>query len=198
MFTKEMNDKIDKYLRENLPIMYEFEFNGLLLLYGGAIKSFIMDTPIRDFDFAVLTQEEDNILDFIKKYNLKYEINNGHGYAIFYNNLIIGLSSKKDLFHDCYSTDLLFYDIHRKQFIPIGVKHSIQKRRILIFGYHGYPRRAKRIRLKSRLNKAKQFIKFMNNDNRRVRVVRKNNYYKRIFISFLKKPSKIKKLFRRY
>ena len=198
MFTKEMVDKIDKFLRENLDIMFEFKFNGLLLFWGGALKGFIMDTPIRDYDFVLLTQEEDNILDFIKKYKLKYEINPGHGYTIFYNDLLVGLSSKKDLtYNSSYNTDLLFYDIHRKQFIPIGIKQALVKRQVLVYDYQGYPRIEQREHMKNRLKTAKKFIQFMNNDNNRVRIVRKNKYYRRLLIGFLKHPSKIKKLFRR-
>jgi len=198
MFTKEQINKIDKFLHENFEIMFEFEFNGLLLLMGGAVKGFIMDTPIRDFDFVVLTQENDNILEFIRKYKLKYKINPGHGYTINYNNFLIGLSSTNDLSKvGILSTDFLFYDIHRKQLIPIGIKNSIKKRKIIDVGYFGYPRYEQRVRLKKRKEFAKKFVQFMNNDNKRVRVVRKNKYFRRMFFGFLRNPFKIKKLFRR-
>lgn len=198
MFTEEMVNKVDSFLRNNLSIMYEFEFNGLLLLFGGAVKGLIMDTPIKDFDFVLLTQEKANILEFIKKYKLKYLVNGNHGYSFVYNNLLVGLSSSDDLSSlGNYSTDFLFYDIHRKVFIPVGIKQAIKNRKIIIYEYIGYPRYEKRLSLKKRLNLGKKFIQFMNNDNKKVKVVRKNKCFTRMLIGFFKHPSKIKKLFRR-
>lgn len=198
MFTNEMRNKIDKFLRENLDIMFEFEFNGLLLLYGGSVKGMIMDTRIKDYDFLILTQEETNLLDFFKKYDLKYEENYGHGYKFVYNDLKVGINVVNDLSKVCgYNTDALFYDIHRKQYIPIGVKQAIKERKVKIYEYNGYPRYECRQAKKRRLNNAKKFIQFMNNDNKSVKVVRKNKYFRRMIIGFLKHPSKIIKLFRR-
>ena len=198
MFNKEMADKIDKFLRENLDIMFKFEFNGLLLLWGGALRGLIMDVPIKDYDFVLLTQEEPNTLEFIKKYNLEYKINPGHGYTIFYNNLLVGLCSSNDLcYQGNYSTDFVFYDVRRKQFIPIGMKQTFEKRQVIVYEYIGYPRYEKRMSLKRRLDAGKKLIQFMNHDNKKVRVVRKNKYWRRMLIGFLKQPSKIKKLFRR-
>lgn len=197
MFTKEMVDKVDKFLHENFEIMFEFEFNGLLLLWGGAIKSLIMDAPVNDVDFVLLTNEKDNILDFIKKYKLEYRMKNENVYEIKYNDYLIDLSANNDLFCHGYNTDLIFYDIHRKQFLPFGIKQALIKRQVIVYGYQGYPRVEKRQHMKNRLDIAKKFIQFMNNDNKRVRVIRKNKYYRCMLIGFLKQPSKIKKLFRR-
>lgn len=197
MFTKDIVNKIDDFLKKNLDIMFEFEFNGLLFLWGGAIKSIIMDLPIRDLDFVLLTQDDENTLEFIKKFKLEYKVNGDHGYSFIYNNLLVGLSSTNDLFCEGYNTDLVFYDIRRKQFIPFGIRYALEKRHIIIYGYHGYPKIEKRKHNRERLKTAKEFIKFMTNNNKRVRVVRKNKYYRRMLIGFLKHPSKIKKLFKR-
>lgn len=198
MFSKELADKIDKFLHENLEIMFEFEFNGLLLLYGGALRGYIMDIPIKDYDFFVLTQEEANLLEFLKKYNINYEKNYNHGYKFTYNNLKVGLNSTNDLYNVCgYNTDFLFYDIHRKQFIPIGIKNAVEKRKIIIYEYYGYPSYECRMALKNRLKKHKEYIQFLSNDEKPVRVIKKNKYYRRLFIGFLKNPSKIKKIFSR-
>ena len=194
MFTKEMIDKIDKFLHDNLDIIFNFEFNGLLFLWGGAIKSIIMDTPVNDIDFVLLTQEEDNILEFIKKNKIDYKCPFIGVYN--FNNYMVDLALKNDLHNYGYSTDLIFYDVNRKQIIPIGVKQSIKKRIIINYDYRGYQNVKRRKHKKKRLIDAKKFIQFMNKDNKRVRVVRKNNYYRRMFIGFLKHPSKIKKLFR--
>jgi len=198
MFNKELADKIDEFLRGNLDIMFEFEFNGLLLLYGGALRGYIMDIPIKDYDFFLLTQDEDNLLDFFKKYNIAYQENYNHGYKFTYNNLKVGLNSTNDLCNVCgYNTDFLFYDIHRKQFIPIGMKQAIKKRQIIIYEYYGYPRYECRVALRNRLKKHKEYVQFLSNSKRPVKVVRKNKFFRRMFIGFLKKPSKIKKFFRR-
>ena len=197
MFTSEMVDKVDSFLHQNFPIIYDFEFNGLLLFWGGAIKSIIMGTPVNDLDFVLLTQEDNNILDFINKYKLNYKKKVEYVYVIKYKNYFIDLSFKNDLLCDGYNTDMIFYDIHRKQFIPISIKQAIEKRQVIIYGYHGYPRVEKRKHNKDRLNTAKKFIQFMSNDNRKVKLVRKNKYYIRMFMGFLKHPSKILKLFRR-
>ena len=81
--------------------------------------------------------------------------------------------------------------------ILIGIKQAIEKRQVIIYGYDGYQKYKKRKHKKDRLIAAKRFIQFMNNDNRKVKVVRKNKYYIRMFMGFLKHPSKIKKIFRR-
>ena len=198
MFNKELADKMDQFLRENLDIMFEFEFNGLLLLYGGALRGFMMDIPIKDYDFFLLTQEEPNILEFFDKFNIKYSKNLNHGYKFVYNNLDVGFNFTNDLWNVCgYNTDFLFYDIHRKQFIPIGMKRAIKKRRIEIYEYYGYPGYPLRVALRNRLKKHKEYVKFLSNSDKPVRVVRKNKYFRRMFIGFLKKPSKIKKFFRK-
>lgn len=198
MFNQDVADKIDKFLHENLDIMFKFEFNGLLLLYGGALRGYIMDIPIKDYDFFLLTQEEANILEFFEKYNIIYEKNYDHGYNFTYNNLKVGLNSTNDLCNVCgYNTDFLFYDVHRKTFIPIGMEKAIKERKIIIYEYYGYPRYECRVALRNRLKKHKEYIKFLSNNQKPVKVVRKNKYWRRMLIGFLKHPSKIKKFFRR-
>ena len=105
MFTKEMINKIDSFLHQNFSIIYDFEFNGLLLFWGGAIKSIIMGTPVNDLDFMLLTQEDNNILDFINKYKLNYRQKGEHVYEVKYNNYFIDLSFSNDLFNCGYNTD---------------------------------------------------------------------------------------------
>lgn len=197
MFTQEMINKIDNNLHENVSIIFDYDFNGLLLLWGGAIKSLIMDIPIRDYDFVLLTQEEDNVLEFIQKNNLDYSDNCGHGYSFFYNGNSIGISPKNDLFNCGLNTDLLFYDVYRKQMIPIGIKNAIVTRSVIIFGYDGYPKRLKRVHFKKRVGDAKKIIMFLSPYKKRVKVVGNFKYFIRLCLGFLKKPYKIIKLFRR-
>lgn len=197
MFTKEMAEKIDKFLHDNVDIIFDFEFNGLMLLYGGAVKSLIMDVPVRDLDFVLLTQDEDNILEFINKYNLQYYIKLGYVYKIKYNGYQVDIISKKDLYNNEYNTDFLFYDIHRKQFIPFGIRQAIEKNQVIILDYYGYPRKVKRKHMRERMIKAKKFIQFMNKSNKKVKVVGNFRYFGKLLLSFIKKPSKIIKIFMR-
>ena len=45
MFNKELADKIDKLIKEKFGIIYEYKFEGIVLLYGGTIKNVIMNSP---------------------------------------------------------------------------------------------------------------------------------------------------------
>ena len=197
LFTQEMLDKIDNNLHENVSIIFDYDFNGLLLLWGGAIKSLIMDIPIRDYDFVLLTQEEDNVLEFIQKNNLDYSDNFGYGYSFCYNGNSIGISPKNDLFDCSLNTDLLFYDVYRKQMIPIGIKNAIVTRSVIILRYDGYPKRLKRVHFKKRVGDAKKMIMFFSPYKKRVKVVGNFKYFIRLCLGFFKKPYKIIKLFRR-
>lgn len=198
MFSKEMADNLDYILRDRLKIMYEFNFNGLLLVCGGALKGSVMNNEIKDYDFLLLTLEKDNILDFFVKYNLTYQKIPGHGYSFCYNGYKASITATDDLANAAIlSTDFLFFDVHRKQFIPIGIKKSIEKRCIYDHGYFGYPRYEQRMRLKRRKQIAKEFIQYLRGDGKKIKVIRKNKLFRRMFIGFLKKPSKIKKFFRR-
>lgn len=197
MFDKELAVKLDKHLREKLDIIYEFDFNGLLLLRGGAIKSVIMDTEIKDYDFVLHTFEGENIMEFINKYDVEFIEKNKYEYKFLYNGVQVGINPTDDLSNSTLNTDFLFFDIHRKQFIPFGIKQAITKRQVIVYEYLGYPRYEKRINLKERIQVAKNFIQFMNKDNKRVRVIRKDKRYRRMLLGFIKNPSKIKKLFRR-
>lgn len=197
MFNQELANKIDSFLRKNLDIMFDFEFNGLLLLRGGAIKGFIMDTKIKDYDFVLLTQEKDNIMDFINTHNVEFLGKDSREYKFTYNNLKIGINPTNDLSYIAsLNIDFLFYDVHRKQFIPIGISKALKKRKIIVYGYFGFPRYEQRVALKNRIKVGQEFVQFLTKSNKKVKVVRKNKYYKRLLIGFLKNPSKIKKLFR--
>ena len=89
MFNQELAKKIDILIKEKFPIIYEYKFDGIVLLFGGTIRNIIMGTPIKDLDFVILTQEKCQILDFIEKNKLKYKKNLLDSYKILWNNIKI-------------------------------------------------------------------------------------------------------------
>lgn len=186
MFENIDTTKIDKYIKEKINIILEFEFDGLILLFGGGLKDLVMDKKnVRDLDFLFLTKKEGNIKDFIRKYNLNAKKNKYFGYNIIYNGISIDITCVNDLYKTGhYSTDFLFYDIKRKILIPIGIKRTLKKNAVIDYCYNGY------YKPKRRLKKAKEFVRFMNN-KRYVRVI--YNYFRPFHIlkSFLLHPDKL-------
>ena len=73
MFGEDLAKKIDKQLRKKMDIMFEFEFNGLLLFSGNALKKMMMGNKIDVYNFILLTWEKNNVIDFFQKNNLKYK-----------------------------------------------------------------------------------------------------------------------------
>lgn len=177
-------NKIEKVIKDNFSIIYDYKFNGLVLLYGGAIRDIIMNKEVHDFDFVILSQSDSGIKEFINKYKLEYSINIFGGYKINYNGVEVDIFSTDDLL-DCadYDADLLFYDIDKKILIPCGPIHAYETRTITeinndkeaLFVY------------KKRLNKLIEFIKYITGSNRRVKV--KMNI-------FLKKYKLLKRIIR--
>lgn len=191
MFDKDLVNKIDKFLHKNLDIVFKFEFNGLLLLGSNALKGFIMDKSITMYDFFVLTQTEDNILEFIKKYKLKYKINSDCVYTTEYNGLCIQLKSTNDLYKVCeLNTDFLFYDVHRKQLLPFGIKLALEKRRVIEYRCFDCLSKEDKQVLLQKKKIAKEFIQFLNNDNKKVRVVRKKRGFWESFMRIVNKSKK--------
>ena len=56
MFNKKVAKKIDVFIKEKFPFIYEYDFDGLVLLHGGAIRSLVIDDKVNDLDIAILTQ----------------------------------------------------------------------------------------------------------------------------------------------
>lgn len=177
---------IDNYLKEKFPIVLEFEFDGLMLLIGGTIKDLMMGKKnSRDIDFTLLTQKKGNLDEFIKKYQLNVIATITNGCAIKYNDTYICIKTLNDLYYSGHlSTDYLFYDIKRKQLIPIGIKKCIEKNTITDYCYKGY------YKPKRRLKKAKEFLYYLNG-NKKPKVKRKYNLVFNLFLSFIKHPTKL-------
>lgn len=167
MFNKEIASKIDALIKEKFPIIYDYEFDGIVLLYGGAIKNVIMDTSVHDLDFAVLTQGQGQILDFIYKYKLSYTKNAGGGYKIFYNGFAIDICAYNDLLDTAiYDIDLLFYDINKRLFITCGAVSAVENRKITEVNDEKNPLYSN----KARLKKLIKFVKYVSGNKKRVRV----------------------------
>lgn len=190
MFNKEDAEKIDKVLKEKFSIIFDFNFDGLILLYGGAVKEIIMGKQWKDLDFVLLTQSEGNVKEFLDKYKIRYEITKYSGAYVFsYNGVPADIYITNDLY-SCgnLNTDKLFYDIKRKQLIPIGIKYALNENEIVEIYYDGY------FKIKQRIKKAKTFINFMNKNNKKIKVRYKYNRFFKLIISFFKNPYKIFKV----
>ena len=132
MLNADNQKKLDKFINEKFDIILKHNFNGILLLYGGAIRNTLINEPINDLDFVVLTQDECQILEFIKKYNLKYKINMFGGYKIFCDDIAVDISSTNDLLKmGTYNIDMIFYDVVNHIFIPCGYIEAISDRKII-------------------------------------------------------------------
>jgi len=167
VFDSKLSKKIDDFVKEKFPLIYEYNFDGILLLYGGVIRNLIMDLPVKDLDFIILTQEKCQIIDFVKKYRLKYTINAGGGYKISYNDFGVDISSYNDLLDAAvYDADLIFYDVHNHMFISCGAIESFNKRVITEVNTDKEPIYSDKFRIK----KIIKFIKHITNNKKKVKV----------------------------
>ena len=182
MFNKNLTDKIDKAIKEKFPLIYEYEFDGIVFLYGGTYRSILMNIPINDFDFVILTQGKCQIIDFIRKFKLKYYRNFGGGYKILYNGFTIDMVSYTDLLEtSMYDIGLLFYDIKRHKFISFGSFSAIENRTIT-------ERNNLKVDLysdKVRLNKLNNFISFYLGHKNKLKI--KRNLFLQKCISYKKR-----------
>lgn len=159
--------KLDELIHVRFPIIYDFKFDGIVLLYGGSIKNIIMGSDVHDLDFVILTQGECQITEFIHKFKLKYTKNAGGGYKIFYNNFTIDICSCNDLQETAiYDIDLLFYDIEKHLFISCGVMNAIENRTITEVNDDKNALYSN----KRRVKKLIKFVKYVTNSNKRVKV----------------------------
>lgn len=132
MLSVDNQKKLDKFIKEKFNIIFEYNFKGRVLLYGGAVRNTLIDEKINDLDFVILTQDECEIPKFIKKYDLKYKFNMHGGYKIFYNDVVVDIYSTNDLCNaGKYNIDMLFYDVINHVFIPCGYINAIDNRKII-------------------------------------------------------------------
>lgn len=161
MFTKEDAIKIDKFIQEKFPIIYDFDFNAMVLVWGGGVKSVIMEGYAKDLDFIILADNDQKVIEFITKNNLEYTMNYFGGYKVTYNGFNIDLCHLVDLYRaETLSTGFILYDIHRKQFISLGIRNTIEKNILFVYYYKSL------LDIRKRENKAKQFITYLNNKDK--------------------------------
>ena len=167
MFNKEITSKLDNIINNKFNIIYNYQFDGIVMLLSGCIRSTIMNLPPRDLDFVILTQGKCQIIDFIHKFKLEYTRNAAGGYKILYNDCKIDIFTVNDLIDAAaFDSELLFYDINRHMFISCGAFRSFENRTIhrinnkimLLYGDQ------------ARLKKIIKFIKYISNSNKRVKV----------------------------
>ena len=164
-------EKIDKFIKEKFPIIYDYPFEGIVLLYGGAIRDTFMNKEINDLDFVILSQGKDQIEDFIFKYNLSYKKNIFNGYKINYNNIEIDIFTTDDILDVAiygYDTDLLLYDINMHLILPCSPVDTYKNRKITAID------NSKLIYNRKRIKKLISFIKYITKSNKHVKV--KQNY----------------------
>ena len=183
---------IDKYLKEKFPIVFNFDFDGLLLLHGSTIPNLMMGKKeSRDLDFTLLTFSEGNIQEFIDKYKIEVVRKLKNGYRLKYKGTQIDIKVEPDLnLPGSLNTDRLFYDIKRKILIPIGIKHAIEKNEIVEYTYNGF------FRPRQRMKNAKIFLTFLNHKKHH-KVKYKYNRIHCLIKSFINNPQKIFKKYRR-
>lgn len=171
------SDMFDQFIKNNFPIIYEYKFNGIILLLGGAIRSIILNEKIKDIDFVLLTQKKDNIRGFINNFNLDFEKNFMGGYKIHYNDLEIDIFSVNDLFDAVhYDTDFLFYDLDNHMLISCGSLNSYKKRTIKEVNRSHSLGKSEKIRTKKLI----KYIKHITGSSKRVKVKQKSLLFKRI------------------
>ena len=167
MFDKELAIKVEKVIKDKFPLIYEYNFDGIVLLYGGTIKNVMMKSIVHDLDFAILTQGKCQIIDFINKFKLKYYKNAGGGYKILYDNFTIDIASYKDLMDTgIYDIDMLFFDINKRNFISFGAINAIDSRTIREINNEKNPLYSN----KERLKKLIKFIKYISRNDKRVKI----------------------------
>lgn len=121
---------IDKYLKNNLDIIYN-HFNSNIYLLGGSIKDLLLGNSPRDIDIIVLCDNDREIKSLIEKYKIEYVKNHFNGYKLKYNNLEIDIWNTND-FYKCiqYNFDGLFYDIKNKIFLPFGFYDTLESKNL--------------------------------------------------------------------
>lgn len=174
MLNNKLQKKLDKLIKEKFDIILEYDFEGIIFLFGGAIRSALLGEEIKDLDFVILTQGKCEVFDFINKYNLQYRNNIFGAPKIFYKGTEIDMFSVDDLLEAAqYNVDMLFYDIKQHIFIPCGLFNAFKTRQIaelknIANHRHLYWNGKRR-------KKLVKYVKRITNSNKRVKI-KKNKF----------------------
>ena len=182
MFSKVEVNKVNSYLEKHSDIVSNFEFSGLMLLFGESVIKVIMNKPIDTLSFVLLTHSKENIRDFFKVNKIHYEFNSEKMcYSFYYNNHLINIYFTNDLHYvGNLNTDHIFFDIKRKYFIPLGIKYALKYNEVFVLYYD-------KNCSKNKIDQAKDFIRFMNHNKKNVKVRYGYNRLKELFTLSSKK-----------
>ena len=182
MFNKEEVNKVNSYLKKHFNIVSNFEFRGLMLLYGDSIIKLLMNKKLEILNFVLLTHDKENIRDFLKVNKIHYEFNSEKMcYSFYYNNHLINIYFTNDLHYvGNLNTDHIFFDIKRKYFIPLGIKYALKYNEVFVLYYD-------KNCSKNKIDQAKDFIRFMNHNKKNVKVRYGYNRLKELFTLSSKK-----------
>lgn len=194
MLNKELQDKVDKLIKEKFGIIYNYDFKGRVFLLGGALRSTILGEEIKDLDFIILTQGECEVANFVSANNLDYRFNMFGGYKVLYNDIEVDIFSVNDL-HEAtqYNIDGLFYDIKNRIFISCGIFDAFKTRSIS--EVKNISHMGNFIFNRKRLSKLIRYIKVVTNSSKKV--VIKNTNIKIVLSKIKWKLSKFKRKFKR-
>lgn len=156
-------DTIYCYIEENFNIILDF-FSSNVFLGGGALKDLMLGEKIKDLDFIVFSENDFEIKEFIKKYNLSFRENKMNGYKIFYNDLVIDIWNSTNLY-TCieYNYDALFYDIKNDKLISFGFFECIETGKIVKLNYCNNLKESELIRIEKIKIKLERLIKLFKN-----------------------------------
>ena len=167
MVDKKKRILLDNLIKEKFPIIYDYNFDGIVLLFGGAIRNTIMGSVVKDLDFVIISQNSKEIIQFIKKYNLSYTKTSFGCYKIYYKNETIDMFIVDDIMDSgFYNIDMLFYDFKSHEFINFGAIDAIESRNIIELKNKKPAIYINKFRLKKIIN----FIKNVTKNNKGVKV----------------------------
>lgn len=175
MFTKEDFKKIHSFIYSKFNIIYDYKFNGTLFLLSDSIQKILLNRNISTLYFTLLTQDDENIKNFLKSNKISYNFNHENKcYSFTYNNSKIEISYTRDLSYlGSLNTDKIYYDVHRNDIVTMGLNYMVHYNVVLAYRYDKND-------TKERINQAKDFILYLKNVKKRIK-------FKRLYNIFTKK-----------
>jgi hypothetical protein len=148
--------KIDKYLEMYFPVIYQYKFDGIPYLLGGAVKDILLDNTPKDIDITVYSILHNNTKKFVDTFSLDYNMNNFNGFKINYNNTSIDMWDTNDLLKVVqYNLDGLLYDINQHVLLSFGFIKGLEDNEIFKVNGFTHPNKNREF---ERLNKLKTYM----------------------------------------
>ena len=113
--------RLEKYIKKHFYPAYTIATLAQIYLIGGSIRDLMYKKKPKDMDFVVLGNKQLNwILEVLKGYNIKYDLNKFGGYKFTYNDTIIDLWTTEDLFSSIqYNVDGLLFNLNTNSLISL-------------------------------------------------------------------------------